>query len=159
MASYERSERIEAPLGSVWEFHSTEAGLEALTPGWMGLRIESVRGPGGEPDPEVLEAGTVLRASVRPFGVGPRPEWTSEITARERAGDTAYFRDVMVDGPFDRWEHTHLFFADGETTLVTDAISYELPMGELGRAVSPLAVVGFEPMFRYRHRQTKALLE
>jgi hypothetical protein len=29
----------------------------------------------------------------------------------------------------------------------------------VGAAVGPLARVGFAPMFRYRHRKTKALLE
>jgi len=66
---------------------------------------------------------------------------------------------VMRDGPFEHWAHTHRFVADGEETVLTDSVEYELPLGALGRALGPLAVVGFEPMFRYRHRRTKALLE
>ena len=38
--------------------------------------------PDGEPDPEVLEAGSRIKLSMRPFGVGPRQEWTSVITER-----------------------------------------------------------------------------
>jgi hypothetical protein len=38
-------------------------------------------------------------------------------------------------------------------------VEYELPGGALGRAVSPLGWVGFEPMFRGRHKKTKELLE
>lgn len=159
MARYERSVRVCAPLSEVWEFHSTERGLEALTPDWMGLRVESVVGPDGDPDPDVLEAGSVLESSVRPFGVGPRQRWVSEITDRESEEGSAYFRDVMTDGPFAEWEHTHLFFADGDSTVVTDRVEYVFPGGSLGRAVSPFAVVGFEPMFRYRHRKTRELLE
>jgi Uncharacterized conserved protein len=159
MATYERSVRVEAPLSAVWEFHSTEDGLTALTPDWMRMRVESVRGPDGEENPEVLDAGSTLEASVRPLGVGPRQGWTSEIVAREHDGSSAYFRDTMSDGPFAFWEHTHLFFADGEETVLTDSVSYELPLGRVGEAVGPLAVVGFEPMFRFRHRETKKLLE
>jgi ligand-binding SRPBCC domain-containing protein len=159
METYERSVRVAAPLAEVWEFHSTERGLVALTPGWMNLEIEGTRGPDGEPDPEVLETGSVVESSVRPLGVGPRQRWTSEIVARERDGGSAYFRDVMTDGPFREWTHTHSFFADGESTLVRDRVEYELPLGGLGRALGPLAVVGFEPMFRYRHRRTRELLE
>lgn len=159
MGTYERSVRVAAPLSTVWEFHSTEDGLQALTPDWMHLRVESVRGPDGEPDPDVLEAGTVLRISVQPFGVGPRQRWVSEITGREHSEGSAYFRDVMTEGPFDTWEHTHLFFADGEETIVTDSIRYELPLGPVGSALGPTAIVGFEPMFRYRHRRTRELLE
>jgi ligand-binding SRPBCC domain-containing protein len=159
MATYERSVRVDAPLSAVWEFHSTEAGLTALTPDWMRMRVESVRGPDGEENPAVLGAGSTLEASVRPLGVGPRQGWTSEIVERDNDGSTAYFRDTMSDGPFAFWEHTHLFFRDGEETIVTDAVSYELPFGRVGEAVGPLAYVGFEPMFRFRHRKTKELLE
>ena len=159
MARYERSVRVRAPLADVWEFHSTADGLVALTPDWMGLEIEDVRGPDGERDPAVLGTGSVIRSSVRPFDVGPRQTWLSEIVTREHEGGSAYFRDVMSDGPFEEWTHTHLFYADGGETIVRDCVEYELPFGALGRAAGPFAVVGFEPMFRYRHRRTKALLE
>jgi ligand-binding SRPBCC domain-containing protein len=159
MPTYERSSRVVAPFEEVWEFHSDERGLVALTPGWMNLEIESVRGPRGDPGPDVLGAGSVVESSVRPFGVGPRQSWVSEITARERSGGAAYFRDVMSDGPFRRWVHTHMFYADGETTVVRDRVEYELPLGSVGKALGPLAVVGFAPMFRYRHRKTRELLE
>jgi ligand-binding SRPBCC domain-containing protein len=69
------------------------------------------------------------------------------------------FRDVMEGGPFRQWVHTHRFFADGDETVVSDRVAYRLPLGPLGDAVGPLAVVGFEPMFRGRHRETKKLLE
>jgi len=159
MSVYERSVRVDAPLERVWEFHSKGSGLEALTPGWMNLVIEGSRGPDGEPDPEILEAGAVIVSSVRPFGVGPRQNWTSEIVAREEFEDHGMFRDVMTDGPFARWEHTHRFVAEGDATVVHDRVDYQLPGGPLGKAIGPLAYVGFEPMFRYRHKTTRELLE
>jgi ligand-binding SRPBCC domain-containing protein len=159
MATYRRRTRVDAPLESVWDFHSRVSGLEALTPDWLHLRIEAVRGPDGEADPEILEAGSRIEASVRPFGVGPRQGWTSLITEREREAGAAFFRDEMTDGPFRRWEHTHRFFADCDQTVVDDRIEYALPLGPLSPAVSPIARVGLEPMFRFRHRRTRALLE
>ncbi|MFB6195489.1 MAG: SRPBCC family protein [Haloplanus sp.] len=159
MAVYQRRTRVDASLDAVWEFHSRASGLEALTPDWLDLRIESVRGPEGDPDPEILTAGSRIRASVCPFGVGPRQEWTSVITERERDDGTAYFRDEMEDGPFREWEHTHRFFADGEETVVDDRVVYALPFGPVGDALAPLARLGLDPMFRFRHRRTRALLE
>ncbi|GAB3315354.1 cyclase [Haloplanus rallus] len=159
MAVYQRRTRVDASLDSVWDFHSRVSGLEALTPEWMHLRIEAVEGPDGDPDPEILEPGSRIEASVRPFGVGPRQRWTSLITEREREGATAHFTDEMADGPFRHWEHTHRFFADGSETVVDDRVVYALPLGALGEAVAPLARVGFEPMFRFRHRRTRDLLE
>ncbi|HMB49641.1 MAG TPA: SRPBCC family protein [Natronoarchaeum rubrum] len=160
MAEYQRETRVRAPLADVWAFHSTVDGLVALTPDWMRMRVESIVGPDGERDPEILDTGAEIRATVRPFGVGPRQRWTSRIVERESGEGVARFRDEMIGGPFAHWVHTHSFFAaDDGTTLARDHIEYELPGGAAGRAVSPLAVVGFEPMFRYRHRRTRKLLE
>lgn len=159
MPSYERATRVRAPLEEVWRFHSRVAGLETLTPGWMRLRVEGVVGPDGELDPAVLEEGAEITLSIRPFGVGPRQRWTSVITDRARGDGAAYFRDEMVEGPFDRWRHTHAFYADGDETVVRDRVEFELPMGALGDAVEPLSRLGFEPMFRHRHRTTRRVLE
>ncbi|WP_181686178.1 SRPBCC family protein [Halorhabdus salina] len=159
MATYKRSVQIDAPFEDVWAFHSSIDGLEALTPDWLKLRVETVRGPDGETDPDVMDAGATANASIRPFGVGPRQQMTTTILERERDGDTGYFVDEMSGGPFAHWRHTHKFDAVAGGTQITDYVEYRLAGGSLGRLAGPLAVVGFAPMFRYRHRRTKAELE
>ena len=159
MSTYRRQTRVDAPLSEVWAFHSRVSGLEALTPSFMNLRVEGVTGPDGDPDPAVLEAGSRIDMSMRPFEVGPRQTWTSVITERREGDGTAMFRDRMEGGPFPEWVHTHRFFADGEETLVVDTVEYRLPGGPVGEALGPLGWVGFEPMFRYRHRRTRERLE
>ncbi|WP_435065662.1 SRPBCC family protein [Halobaculum sp. EA56] len=161
MATYRRRVRVAAPLADVWEFHSGISGLEALTPGFMNLRVERVEGPDGELDPEVLVPGTRVELSMRPLGVGPRQTWVSVIDEREAdlGAGRASFVDIMEEGPFPTWRHTHRFYERGDGTVVDDEVRYELPGGSLGRAASPLGWVGFEPMFRYRHRKTRELLE
>lgn len=159
MPTYSRRTRVRAPLDEVWAFHSRIEGLEALTPDFLHLSVEAVRGPDGEPAPEVLSEGTRVWLSVRPFGVAPRQRWRSKIVAREEGDGQALLRDEMVDGPFPEWVHTHRFFGDGDETVVVDEVAYELPLGPVGEALGPVAVVGFEPMFRYRHRKTRELLE
>lgn len=156
MATYERETYVEASLEDVREFHSRVSGLEALTPGWMGLTVREVRGPDGETDPEILEAGAEIDMRLRPLGL-PGESWTSVITERAESDERVLFKDEMRDGPFARWVHIHQFRREGEGTRLRDTVHYELP--DSVRATSPLAVVGFEPMFRYRHRKTKELLE
>lgn len=159
MPTYHRQVRVHAPLDEVWEFYLRISGLEALTPEWLNLRVEAVRGPNGEENPDVLEQGTQIRLSVRPFDVGPRRQWISRILYRDRDEESALFRDDMQDGPFEKWVHTHRFVASGDETIVHDNVEYELPLGGVGAVAGPFAIVGFEPMFRYRHRKTKELLE
>ncbi|MFC6717693.1 SRPBCC family protein [Natrialbaceae archaeon GCM10025810] len=158
MPTYQRQTTVVAPLEDVFDFHSHVSGLVAVTPAWLGMRVESVVGPDGGPDPDVLEAGSEVTLSVRPFGVGPRQRWTAAIVDRELEDGAAYLRDEMVRGPFERWEHTHSFVADGDATVVRDRLEYDLPT-PLGDIVGPIARVGLEPMFRARHRTTRALLE
>lgn len=159
MVTYRRQTRIDASLEDVWAFHSTTDGLKALTPAFMNLEIESVAGPDGDSDPDVLEAGSRIKLSIRPFGVGPRLRMVSVITERRIGDGSRMFRDVMESGPFAEWVHTHKFFADGNGTNLIDHVTYQLSGGQFGRAVSPLGRLGLELMFRRRHRTTKALLE
>lgn len=157
--TYQRSVHIDAPLEEVWEFHSRVDGLVALTPEWVGLRVDSVTGPEGEDNPEILTAGSTLELSVRPFGVGPRQSVTSEITERQHADGEAFFTDVLRGGPLPQWEHTHHLRQDDAGTLLTDRVRYRLPLGDLGDLLSPVAAVGLDPLFRYRHRVTRRQLE
>ncbi len=159
MARYERSIRVTAPLGDVWAFHIRVDGLVALTPNWVNLRIDEVTGPDGDPDPDVLRTGSIVRVSVRPLGIGTRRRWVTQIHACERDDGSAIFRDEMTAGPLSHWVHTHRFIADGAETIVRDVVDYELPPGDVGRAISPIGRLGLEPFFWYRHRQTKAHLE
>jgi ligand-binding SRPBCC domain-containing protein len=156
MSVYERTTRVEAPFEDVWAFHAGVSGLVALTPEWMRLRIERVRGPDGDDHPDVLTPGSEVVASVRPFGIGPRSRWRSTIVEREEGDGRARFVDEMTEGPFARWRHAHSFEADGDATVCHDRVEYDLPGGPLGRALGPLAYVGLEPMFRYRHRELRA---
>jgi ligand-binding SRPBCC domain-containing protein len=96
--------------------------------------------------------------------IGRQQRWTSRIVERTPDDDapvksSARFVDDMVGGPFRKWEHTHAFYADGDETLLVDTVRYRLPLGLLGDAVGPFAKVGFEGMFRDRHKRTVARFE
>jgi len=51
-----------------------------------------------------------------------------------------YFRDVMVAGRFESFEHDHYFEQDGQGTLMRDVLSFRSPCGWLGRAVDSLVL-------------------
>jgi len=71
------------------------------------------------------------------------------------------FRDVLLSGPFAKWEHLHRIEPDGEAACVlTDEIHYRLPLGVLGRwGGEAFTRAQLERMFEYRHAVTKADLE
>jgi ligand-binding SRPBCC domain-containing protein len=62
---------------------------------------------------------------------------TSRISAFARP---AKFVDEMESGPFHRWRHEHRFEDSDGSTLMSDVIAYELPLGPLGRLADALFV-------------------
>lgn len=165
MPTYDRRTTIDAPLEDVWTFYTRIEGLEAVTPDWVHLRVESVIGPDGDAEPDGLPAGTEIALSIRPFGVGPRQYTRSLITDRKRGERWGRFVDEMVSGPFPHWVHTHSFAAVGDRTVLWDHVEYDMPgsdvagVGRVAVLGTPIANVGLETMFRARHRVTKAHLE
>lgn len=156
MAIYERTTWIDASLRDVWAFHTSMEGLVTLTPDWMNLRIESVTGPPGSSAVDSLPTGTDVHLSIRVFDIGPRHSWTSRIVERGIDERSGMFQDRMIDGPFPRWIHTHRFYRERSGTRIIDSVEYRLPF--IGR-VSTVAWPGFEVLFAYRHRRTRAELE
>lgn len=161
MAVFRHESIVDAPLDAVWDFQARPSHLESVTPAFVNVEVTAVRGPDGEAvDPDdVLREGAAVDVRTRPFGLW-ESAWTSTIVDLERSPDAARFRDRMQDGPFARWDHVHRFesTSDGRTVLV-DRVDYRLDEGIPGRALDPFARVGFEPVFRYRHRATRRTLE
>lgn len=178
MAVFDRETNLRAPLERVWAFHRSIDGLVAVTPDWLHLCVEGVDQPSYEDQPSdvdqladqsadvdqsddsrTLHLGTEVTLSVRPFGRGPRQRWRSRIEAARLEDGTAILRDRMVSGPFDHWEHTHAMYETRRGTRLRDRVEYELARVPAGTVVDAFAVAGLAPMFRYRHRETRRLLE
>jgi|SRR5271155_416921 len=135
--------RIQASAEELFRWHAEPGALERLTPPWEPLEVEE-RAPG-------IHAGDrgVLRVRVGPF----RVRWVFEH--RDFIQDRQ-FRDVRISGPFRRWEHTHLFTAEGPgACILEDRIVYELPLGKLGNFFGGWFVRRkLKKVFAYRHRIT-----
>lgn len=140
--------RIARPAAEVFAWHERPGALARLCPPWE--RVELVAATGGVRD----GARVTVRNRLGPFW----QEW--EVEHRDYVAGVQ-FRDVQLRGPFARWEHLHRIAPDGaDACTLTDAISYRLPGGPLGR----LAGGGFvasklAQLFAWRHATTKADLE
>lgn len=152
MARFAHRSWIDAPLESVWEFHSEIDGLTALTPGIAGLSVDSLRVPG---DGTKLIEGSEIDLAVRPFPGGPGQQFTSVIVDRDRNETSARFVDEMRAGPMESGRHVHRFVAVDGGTLLVDDIEYETGFGP---AIDRVLELGFAVAFRYRHRKTREIL-
>jgi ligand-binding SRPBCC domain-containing protein len=52
----------------------------------------------------------------------------------------SYFRDVMIDGVFQRFEHEHFFAPMDDGTRMRDEIRFTAPWGPLGRMATKMFV-------------------
>jgi ligand-binding SRPBCC domain-containing protein len=140
--------RMPASAEEVYRFHAEPDALERLTPPWEKARV--VARTGG-----IEQAGsrTTLRVSVGPFS----QDWIAEHRACEPG---KMFRDVMVSGPFRRWEHTHEFQGETEnSSWMEDRVDYEFPLGWLGRWIGGAYTRRrLQAMFEWRHKKTAEIL-
>ena len=137
-----------ASAEAVYRFHAEPNALQRLTPPWENAEV--VEQSGG-----IEEIGSRVKIRVK---IGPIAQvWTAEHTAFESG---RMFRDTMVGGPFRRWEHTHRFEPDTDSSSwLEDRVEYELPMGWLGRVFGDgYTKRRLERMFAWRHRVTAEAL-
>jgi ligand-binding SRPBCC domain-containing protein len=135
--------RIEASAEKLFRWHAEPGALQRLTPPWE--RIEIIEGAGGIRDGDRGE----MWVYIGPFRVRWSFVHSDYIEGRK-------FRDVQTAGPFRRWEHTHLFVAEGaEACRLEDRIEYELPFGMLGNLFGGWMVRRkLARVFAFRHRVT-----
>ena len=134
---------VPVPVEVLWAFHERPDAFALLQPPWERAEILA--------PPTSLEVGT--RVVLRTY-LGPLPLVVeAEHIAYERGRS---FTDTMRRGPFARWEHEHRCEATATGSRLTDAITYELPLGALGRWVAGAAVRRrLERMFDHRHEVTR----
>jgi uncharacterized protein len=136
--------QMPASADVVYAWHAKPDALSLLTPPWENARVIERTGSIEQPGSRVkirLRAGPLLQT------------WTAEHTACEPG---RMFRDVMIAGPFRRWEHTHLFIPDGQDkSWLEDRVEYEFPLGWFGKLVGGAYTRRrLTRLFTWRHRIT-----
>nr|MCU0623172.1 NAD-dependent epimerase/dehydratase family protein [Gemmatimonadaceae bacterium] len=147
MPVFSRQHRMPVPASELFAWHERPGAFERLNPPWDPVRV--VARSGGIRDGD--------RATVRVSFAGPIGlDWTLEhrdyIAGRQ-------FRDVQVQGPFARWEHTHAMAPAGDNghdaSVLTDTIAFEAPLRWAGGVVvEPLITGMLDRLFAYRHALT-----
>jgi ligand-binding SRPBCC domain-containing protein len=148
---FERSVVLPVTAAEAFAWHERPGALQALTPPWERVRVESVSNGIRDGSRVILRA----RVGLLAFHVWTR--WEMEhhgyVAGRE-------FNDRMLRGPFAKWEHRHAFADRGDgTSVLIDTIRYRLPMGMLGRLFGgAFTRRKLKKMFDYRHAVTREAL-
>lgn len=143
MAFYQinQTQKIPASVAEVWDFISSPANLQEITPSYMGFMITSKNAN------EKMYAGMIISYKVSPFA-GIKLSWVTEIT---HVKDKEYFVDEQRMGPYKMWHHQHKIEAIEGGVLMTDIVSYQPPMGFLGALANSLIIKQkLKSIFNYR---------
>ena len=143
-----KESRIAASAAVVFAFHEAPDAFARLLPPWQTSEIIQ--------PPTSLAVGTrvVLRTKVGPI-------WQTIEAEHVEYEAGKMFADRMNKGPFARWLHRHIITPDGPNACtLTDDITYELPLGVLGRVFGgAFAKHELKRLFEYRHRVTREACE
>jgi ligand-binding SRPBCC domain-containing protein len=89
------------------------------------------------------------------FGI--RFTMTNRVTDLDRP---SRFVDQQVRGPFRRFDHEHVFESDGGGTVMIDRVSFDAPVGVIGRVVERLVLGRYlEQLIETRGRSLKTEAE
>ncbi len=131
-----------------WDFFSSPANLQRITPAEMGFKIIS-RFHGLRMYP-----GQLIEYKVRPL-LGIPVYWMTEIT---QVQEPVYFIDQQRFGPYTLWHHQHHFKAIPGGVEMTDIVHYRIPLGLLGDLANWLFVKKkLESIFQYRYKAVEEL--
>ncbi len=91
--------------------------------------------------------GQIISYRVKPL-LGIPMTWVTEITHVE---DKKFFVDEQRIGPYKMWHHEHHFKETEQGIEMTDIVSYQLPLGFLGRLAHQVFVkYQLEKIFQFR---------
>jgi ligand-binding SRPBCC domain-containing protein len=138
----EQEQFLPIPIAEAWEFFSSPANLNEITPPDLGFQITSA------PEPQMYE-GQIITYRVR---VAPLV-WLPWVTEIKCVDEGRSFIDEQRFGPYKFWHHRHEFEAVPGGVLMRDKVQYGLSFGPLGGMAHALFVRRkLEWIFGFRKR-------
>lgn len=117
----EQTQVLPISIEKAWDFFSSPANLDAITPPDLGFHIVT------KLPPRMYEGQIITyRVKLAPCVHVP---WVTEIKAVEEG---VSFIDEQRFGPYRFWHHRHLFEPVEAGVKMTDTVHYGLPFGPFG---------------------------
>ncbi len=141
---FERSTPLACPAAVAFAWHERPGAFARLGPPWQ--RLEILEQSGGIREGARLK----MRAWLGPFSS------TWDLVHRDYVPGVQ-FRDVLVHGPFPKWEQLHAISPDGpDRCILRDVLQFRFPLGALGAAAGgKIAKRELNRLFDWRHAITR----
>jgi ligand-binding SRPBCC domain-containing protein len=138
---------VKTDMATCWDFFSDPKNLSKITPQSMGFIVRTEL-------PDKMYEGLMIEYTVRPI-LGIPMNWITEI---KTVKNHSFFVDEQRKGPYRIWHHEHHFKEVEGGVEMTDIVSYELPLGFLGRLMHPILVKNkLKEIFDYRRQKVDEL--
>ena len=138
---------VKTDMATCWDFFSDPKNLSKITPQSMGFIVRTEL-------PDKMYEGLMIEYTVRPM-LGIPMNWITEI---KTVKNHSFFVDEQRKGPYKIWHHEHHFKEVDGGVEMTDIVSYELPLGFLGRLMHPILVKNkLKEIFDYRRQKVDEL--
>ena len=143
----ERTQDLPIPVEKAWDFFSSPKNLQVITPSYLGFQIKTQL-------PEKMYEGLFIGYTVKPL-LGIPLEWVTEIT---HIKENVFFVDEQRIGPYSILHHEHHFEAIEGGVRMLDRVSYQIPLGFLGKLAHPILVEPkLKEIFNYRWNKVEEL--
>ncbi len=141
MFQYKTEQFLPISIDEAWDFFSSPKNLATITPAELEFKILS------DLNNEEIYEGMKIDYIVKPILKIPIL-WQTEIIKVNKGN---FFTDRQLKGPYEVWEHTHIFKVINNGVLMHDVINYQLPFGFIGNIAHALLVKKkIENIFTYR---------
>jgi ligand-binding SRPBCC domain-containing protein len=143
----EREQFLPISLAEAWDFFSSPANLDHITPSDLGFEITSGLEPG-------TREGQIITYRVR-IAPGVKVAWVTEIKS---VIEGRQFVDEQRFGPYKFWHHLHSFEEVDGGVRMRDVVHYALPFAWVGEAVHVLFVrAKLRAIFDFRKQRLEEL--
>ena len=143
-----RKQILKSDLETIWNFVSSPKNLPRITPTYMNFNITS------KDLKDDMYPGMLISYTVTPV-LGIPMSWLTEIT---HVSDKKYFVDEQRYGPYAMWHHQHFIEPHKDGILMTDIVTYKMPLGILGRIAHWLFVKKqLNSIFNYRFQKMEEI--
>jgi ligand-binding SRPBCC domain-containing protein len=122
-------QELPVSLKKAWPFFCSPKNLAKITPTHMGFKITS------EISDDMYE-GQIITYKIGLFP-GIRSNWVTEI---KHINFEKLFVDEQRVGPYKLWYHEHHFQETANGILMTDKVTYQLPLSIFGKITHPLLI-------------------
>lgn len=147
MYQLKRTQFVPTDIQTCWDFFSSPKNLQTITPDYMDFDVLTYV-------PDMMYEGLMIAYKIRPL-LGIPVNWVTEI---KYVHEKSFFVDEQRFGPYKMWHHEHHFKEVEGGVEMTDIVSYDLPLGILGKMVHPILVKPkLDDIFDYRFKKVNEL--